>query len=359
LSAVDELLPMAPFSLSKDEKSELYAKSLFELTKNSYENCDCYKRILQILRFYPDVSHKKEDYPFLPVRLFKDFNLLNVPQGEIVKTMTSSGTTGQKVSKIYLDRTTSTNQTKVLAKICSEFLGSQRRPMLIIDSKSALKDRNIFSARGAGIIGFSMVGRGATYALDGEMNLDLDSINAFLEKHPNEPILLFGFTSIIWEHFFKALERLDVKLPLDGAVLIHGGGWKKLIDQQVDNETFKNSLLSRCGNITVLNYYGVVEQTGSIFMECECGRLHASNYSDVIIRNSDDFSVCAVGEKGLVQLISLLPESYPGHSILTEDIGELTGEDDCPCGRRGKTFIIHGRIKNAEIRGCSDAYEKR
>ena len=85
MSAVDELLPMAPFSLSKDEKSELYAKSLFELTKNSYENCDCYKRILQILRFYPDVSHKKEDYPFLPVRLFKDFNLLNVPQGEIVK----------------------------------------------------------------------------------------------------------------------------------------------------------------------------------------------------------------------------------------------------------------------------------
>ena len=155
------------------------------------------------------------------------------------------------------------------------------------------------------------------------------------------------------------MERLDVKLPLDNAVLIHGGGWKKLIDQQVDNETFKQCLASRLGDITVLNYYGMVEQTGSIFMECECGRLHASNYSDIIIRNPKDFSVCGVGEKGLVQLVSLLPESYPGHSILTEDIGELTGEDDCPCGRYGKTFVIHGRIKNAEIRGCSDTYERK
>jgi len=359
MSVVEKLLTEEPFSMSHEEKKQLYEQELGTLTKNSYANCGLYKKILDILAFDPSAEHKIEEFPFLPVRLFKEYDLLNVPREAIVKTMTSSGTTGQRVSKIYLDRTTSTNQTKVLTKICSEFLGNKRRPMLIIDSKSVLKDRNMFSARGAGIIGFSMLGRGATYALDEDLHMDLEAVNAFLEKYNGEPLMLFGFTSIIWEHFFKELERLDKKLPLDGAVVIHGGGWKKLIDQQVDNEIFKKSLASRCGDITVLNYYGMVEQTGSIFMECECGRLHASNYSDVIIRNPDDFSVCGVGEPGIVQLVSLLPESYPGHSILTEDIGELVGEDDCPCGRHGKTFVIHGRIKNAEIRGCSDTYERK
>ena len=58
-------------------------------------------------------------------------------------------------------------------------------------------------------------------------------------------------------------------------------------------------------------------------------------------------------------MVSTLPESYPGHILLTEDEGEILGEDDCPCGRLGKYFKMHGRIKGAEIRGCSDTYEKR
>ena len=59
-------------------------------------------------------------------------------------------------------------------------------------------------------------------------------------------------------------------------------------------------------------------------------------------------------KKGLIQLFSLLPTSYPGHNILTEDIGEIIGEDNCKCGLKGKYFLVHGRAKEAEIRGCSD-----
>ena len=54
--------------------------------------------------------------------------------------------------------------------------------------------------------------------------------------------------------------------------------------------------------------------------------------------------------------MSLVPTSYPGNSIITEDIGEINGEDNCKCGRMGKYFLVHGRIDNAELRGCSDAY---
>lgn len=354
-----QLWENSPFSMNREEKNRFYEEKLKEITVWHDTNCEYYHRLLHNFHFQPDGRHKVEDYPYLPVRLFKEYELLSVPKSEVIKTMTSSGTTGQQVSKIYLDRETSTNQTKALVKITSEFLGKKRLPMLILDSKSVVKDRRLFSARGAGILGFSMLGSHATYALDENMELDFDVVEEFLEKYKGQDIFLFGFTYMIWQHFYKKLEQTGRKLDLSNGILLHGGGFKKLQAEAVDNETYKKELQRICGIRRVYNYYGMVEQTGSIFMECECGRLHASNFSDIFIRNPKDFSICQKGEKGLVQLVSVLPESYPGHSILTEDVGELTGEDDCPCGRNGKTFVIHGRIKQAEVRGCSDTYERK
>ena len=64
-------------------------------------------------------------------------------------------------------------------------------------------------------------------------------------------------------------------------------------------------------------------------------------------------------EKELQQLPTVvstsLSQSYPGHSILSEDIGKIIGEDDCKCGANGKYFKIYGRLQKSEIRGCSDS----
>ena len=139
-------------------------------------------------------------------------------------------------------------------------------------------------------------------------------------------------------------------------ILIHGGGWKKLESESVSPKVFHNSLRSVCGLRHIYDYYGMVEQTGCIYMQCEYGHLHASIFSDVIVRNPIDFSECEFGEKGVIQVVSTIPESYPGYSLLTEDVGVILGEDDCPCGRKGKYFKVIGRLQNAEIRGCSDTY---
>ena len=113
-------------------------------------------------------------------------------------------------------------------------------------------------------------------------------------------------------------------------------------------------MLDKFGINKVINYYGLIEQTGSIFLESpECGYFHTSIFSDIIVRDSM-FNIMKKNQKGLVQLISVLPTSYPGHNILTEDVGEIIGENDCECGRGGKYFLIHGREKKSEIRGCSD-----
>ena len=81
-----------------------------------------------------------EKLPFLPVRLFKEFELRSCEKDEIVKTMTSSGTTGQQVSRIFLDRETSSAQQKCLTKIVSHFIGTKRVPMLILDTSAVVKN---------------------------------------------------------------------------------------------------------------------------------------------------------------------------------------------------------------------------
>lgn len=354
-----EFLKIPPYSLDKKQKGDILTSYLTELSKYHYDNCFEYRRITDGLHINLNKIKCFSQLPFLPVSLFKDKELISVERKEIFKTMMSSGTTGQKQSKIFLDRETAANQQKTLVKIVSSFTGALRMPMIIIDSPDVIKNRESFSARGAGILGFSIFGTEKIYAFDESMNLNIEQLMKFLEKHKGQKILLFGFTYMIWQYFYKELLNSDEHIDLSDGILIHGGGWKKLENEAVSTQKFRESLYNITHLKEVYNYYGMVEQTGCIYMECSQGHLHASIFSDIIIRRSKDFTVAEHGEAGIIQVFSALPGSYPGHSLITEDVGIILGEDDCPCGRKGKYFEIKGRIKNAEVRGCSDTYERR
>ncbi len=349
----------APYSLDAKTKSLELGAVLAELTRWHQSQCPQYQRILELTGQSEKSIVGPADVPFIPVRLFKEMELISVDQNRIFKTMTSSGTSGQQVSRIYLDRETASFQTKVLTRLMSDVLGKKRLPMLIIDSPAVLRERQAFSARGAGILGFSLFGQDVTYALDDAMNIDVQGIRAFLERHSNQDIFLFGFTFMIWLYFCQALKSQNIKLPIDRGILLHGGGWKKLQDQSVTNDHFCQVLAECAGIRRVVNYYGMVEQTGSIYLQCEYSKLHTPIYSEIVIRDPNDFSPMEIGETGLIETLSLIPESYPGHALLTEDLGRIDGEDDCPCGRLGKYFSVIGRLPKAEVRGCSDTHENR
>lgn len=338
----------APFAADQAEKDAFFRKELKILTDYHRKSCAAYDDICNGLG---------EDGPYIPVALFKDLALASVPEEEVVRQVTSSGTTGQQVSRIFLDAPTAELQRWALASITGDFIGSKRMPMLIIDSPDVLRDRSKFTARGAGILGFSMMSSKRFYALDEEMKPDWESIAAFQEAAKAGPSFAFGFTFMIWAYFIGALKKEGRSLDLSDCYLIHGGGWKKLQDQKVSDEEFRRALRELCGIERVSDYYGMAEQTGSIFMQCDEGHLHASIYSDIEILDPEDFSPCEPGQWGLIALQSWIPGSYPGHRLLTEDRGRILGVDDCPCGRKGKYFEISGRISKAEIRGCSDTFE--
>ena len=125
-------------------------------------------------------------------------------------------------------------------------------------------------------------------------------------------------------------------------------------DIEVDKKKFKKNLYDKLKISKVYNYYGMIEQTGSIFTECEkCSCFVTSIFSEVLVRDKN-FKIVKDGKRGLIQLLSVLPTSYPGHNILTEDIGEIISDKKCDCSKKGTRFLVHGRVEEAEIRGCSD-----
>ena len=352
----ENIFDIDPYKLEKNEKQTLLTKHLNILTHHHVKNCDYYNNMLSALDLNKIQFSRIEEFPFLPVRLFKDYELKSVANNEVIKTLTSSGTTSQEVSKIFLDKTTSGYQVRALANIIKTFLGKKRLPMLIVDTPNVIKDRTLFSARGAGILGMANFGHDPTYLLDDNMGLDVIQLELFLDKYKGEPIFIFGFTFMIWQYLYKYLIKHNIKIDLSNAVLIHSGGWKKITDQSVSRKDYNKALFTLTKLELIYNFYGMVEQVGSIFMECKYGHFHTPVFSDIIIRDPLTWKALPFKHEGIIEVISILPHSYPGHILLTEDLGIVLGEDDCLCGRMGKYFNVSGRIPKAELRGCSDTH---
>jgi len=353
-NTIDQFLDKhgSPFSYNHLQKRKNILPILQKLTDFHQSNSKEYSRFLKI---FWNGSYNINDLPFLPVRVFKNHEIKSVSNSDLFKTLNSSGTTGANVSKIILDRATSKRQTKVLSSISKFFLGESRKPMIIIDSLDLIKDRTKFNARAAGILGYSIFGKDHFYALDKNLNPKIKMLKDYLDKHRNEEIFIFSFTFIIWQSLVSYCKQKKIRLDFgNNSILIHGGGWKKLSNKNINNDTFKSEINKYLGIKSIHNYYGMVEQAGSIFMECSKGYFHCSDYSDVIVRDPKTFNVQKNGQEGVLQVLSIIPTSYPGHSLLTEDTGFIVGKDNCKCGVKGKFFIVTGRLPQAELRGCSD-----
>lgn len=345
------------FSFKKKEK-EKFLKNYFNLlTKYHYIKSSLYKNILNKFNYNLKKNYNISDLPFLPVGLFKKLDLISVKRREIVRTMHSSGTTSINRSKIFLDKFNSKNQMLALNKLFSSMTETNigRFPMLIIDQNLFTKKTNYFSARLAALAGFSIFSSERIFAFNDDMSINIDAIEKFTINNKNKKKIILGQTYLIWKYLLNDKKSIFKKYDLRNSILLHGGGWKKLEKEKVSNLQFKEKLKEVLAIDSVINYYGMIEQTGSIFFECKkCNNFVTSIFSDIIIRDSHLKDV-GFNKKGMIQLLSILPTSYPGHNILTEDLGMIISEDDCPCGKMGKRFRVFGRLKNSEVRGCSDA----
>ena len=342
------------FNFKKKERNSFFKKKLFEMIKFHQKNCKDYFSILKNLNFQFSKKTKITDIPAIPVSIFKDNKLYSCKEKKIIKKLLSSGTTGNKQSQIFLDATNSKVQTKVLVQIMEYFFGKKRMPMLIIDKKFEYQDRTKLSASQAAVNGFSILAKKTYFALHSNGQINLEEIKKFMEEFADEEKIVFGFTNKVFE-FFLEKQNLFEDMQFKNCMLLHGGGWKKIESKSMSPKKFKSELKKRYNFKKILNYYGLIEQTGSIFVECnKCDSFKCSIYSDVYVRDENLKIEQQHNKEGLIQLMSLLPSSYPGNNILTEDLGLICSSKTCKCKFKGKRFKIIGRSKESEVRGCAN-----
>lgn len=351
-----------PYSLPHAEREARLLDELKAQHARHYVACPLFKKICDTWDWQPNPAARRlADLPFLYAQAFKEAGseLVSVAPAKGQQKLNSSATSG-RASTIVLDRDTARRQARAVSHVLSSFIGPQRRPMLVCDAPPVPGAPGEVSARAAAMLGFMTFASSRTYGLDTRLQPDPAAIEAFATeaaKNQDMPVTLIGFTFVLYVALLAPLAAAgkNWKLP-PGSTILHIGGWKKLEDQKVDRAT----LAAVAGKVFgippegVIDTYGFTEQMGTVHAECSAGRKHAPVFSEVIVRDAVTMKPLPDGQVGLGQFLSLVPTSYPGFSVITDDLIQVTGRDTCPCGRKGTTFIALGRHKASEVRGCGD-----
>jgi hypothetical protein len=359
---IDALLKGPQYELPQRDKEELLLPLFRDLCRSMAEHCPPYGRFLERLGTPVRNWRRLADIPALPVSMFKHFELRAVPASQLVRELRSSSTTGTAPSRIFVDKTTAFRQARALAAVLKEHIGGSRRPYLVLDSPDSVSAGDRLSARGAAIRGIGNFASSVHYAFQtlpgGELTPDFAVIESFFAEYAGAQPLLFGFTYIVWTHFVLEMEKRGLAFAASCATVLHSGGWKKLTAQAVSREDFRSrtAAVVGCYPASILDFYGMVEQVGTIFVDCPAGNKHAPAFADFIVRAPYTMDPVARGQEGLIEVLSVLPGSYPGLALLTEDLATLMGSDDCPCGRKGRYFRFTKRVERTELRGCGDVF---
>lgn len=342
--------------LARDVYSErddvLFLEEMNALTRRHMEGCAAFARI----RGGWKPAARIEDIPFVHVGLFKRMELKTEGEDVVFKRIVQSSSTSGVSSHIALDEKSSQDQSESVRKILADFIGTGKRPLLILDSVKSLRRRGALSARIAAAMSLQPLASDVQFLLDDPENpesMKWDALNCALKN--NEELIVYGFSWILWLAWGAKTFPDGVRTALKKTKIsfVHSGGWKKLEAIRLDAVTFNTALLrsSRVGS-KVVDFYGLVEQMGIIYPLCEHGSRHVPVWADVIVRDSYTLQPLH-GKMGQLQLLNTISYGAPYHSVLTEDIGR-TIPGDCPCGRTGRRFEFIGRVPKAEVRGCAN-----
>ena len=363
--AIETLLAARPFGLPAAEKRELLLAALNQSYRHHFAACAAYRRFCERRGFRADsVFRDCTELPFLPVQAFKENAALlrSVDEAQITTRLQSSATSGVP-SSIEIDRITAKRQVRALAAVIAEVLGPRRRPFLVLDVDPRTAGGQGPGARGAALRGFLNLAREARYCMDadehGRLTLREADFAAALEDcaRGNEPVVVFGFTFVLYVHAVLPLLRAgrSFRLPA-GSHVVHIGGWKKLADERVSRSQF-NAAMEQVFGVpagAVVDFYGFTEQMGVTYPDGPDGCKYAPAFAEVVVRDPVTLQPLPDGQEGLLEFLTPVPHSYPGIAVLTDDVGVVTARDAAAGAWRGTQFRVIGRAKEAELRGCGD-----
>jgi hypothetical protein len=356
-SLTHDLLITHPFSFSETNKKKFLESfkenALFHYTKHEFT-----RKLWDQFGFHPDQLKNESDLEKVPatlVLLYKERELCSVPKEEIILTLTSSGTGGQK-SQQFLSQLSLDNVKKLALNIHSalgmadgleyNYLCFTYDPAIANDLGTAFTDELLTSFTRKKEVYYAIQWN------DEKKDFELNEKGVIETLHRFEksglPTRILGFPALL----FEMIEKHHLQLDLGkNSWLQTGGGWKGKADKEIPKLEFRELIRKRLG-IPVENQrdlFGMVEH-GIPYVDCSKGNLHIPNYARVFVRSPFDLSLVKKGEKGLLHFLCSYNFSYPASSLLTTDYGRL---GSCNCGIEGDTLILEGRAGVTKHKGCA------
>jgi len=347
---VSSLLQAPPFS-ARDESALL--REMNDLTRWHLEGCAAYRAM------WPDFecAATLAELPFVHVGVFKETLLQTAGEGITHQRVLKSSSTSGVSSQIPLDTKSGELQARASVAVLEDLVGAGKRPLLVTDSAKSLRQRGEVSARVTAAMSLRPLSTEMHFLLkdsEDSQSIDWSLVESSCRNSP--ALLVYGFTWILWSAWIKGRIPVPVAelLAKTQVHFVHSGGWKKLEAIKVDRRAFDDGLLALVGpGSRVADFYGLVEQVGMIYHLCEAGFRHVPRWGAVLARDPWTLEVKESGEEGMLHLMNPLAFGAPYHSVLTEDVGCVVA-GDCPCGRLGERFELHGRMPKAEVRGCAN-----
>jgi long-chain-fatty-acid---luciferin-component ligase len=349
------------FRLPRAEQDALTVHLVRQSLAFHYAANPMFRRQCDLNRVTPDDLHHVGDLgriPLIPVQTFKGHqarSLLSVPLEAIDLEAQSTGTGGIP-SVARRDAATTTRACLALLALYREFFGIVGGVGLFLCPSPAetpemgmVKVFNLF----AGLLDDRAY-------LVRDFAFDPAAAVAYLRTWAGRQTRhLFGPPFLI-ARLLRYLEENNLHLPLDaGSFAVTLGGWKRFNRERISRPVLDRKLqaLLGLGPGNSRDMYGMIE-SNLLAIECERHRKHVPPWCHVTVRDPNDTrALVPVGQPGVLGILDTLSSSYPGF-LLSQDVGRVWPQTECPCGRSGQVISCLGRLGGAEPGCCAVTIER-
>jgi len=311
-----------------DVASEAEFRSLaLEIARFQMENCAIYRDFARLMKV--EAVHSLEDIPFLPIRFFKELEVVSTPVSEKPLVFMSSGTGEQGRSKHIVTDPSLYQQSYSLG--FKQYFGDPKDWVILALLPNYLEQGN------SGLVNM-MDGliKQTEHGLSGFVLNEMEQIHARYQAAiaSGRKCMLFGVS-------YALLDLAEQGKDFSKAVVVETGGMKgrrKELTKPELHEALKQGL----NTSEIHSEYGMTE----LLSQGYCGPdliFRTPSWMRVVLRDvSDPQARVPEGHRGAINIIDLANLNSCSF-IATDDLGKLV-----PGG-----FLLEGRVNHADIRGCN------
>ena len=315
------------FSIENDAQ---FRKKALEVFRYQAEYNPVYKQFIENLKINPLEVQVIEQIPFLPIKFFKQFDIVsgnNVAE----KIFTSSGTTGMTTSRHLVTNLSLYHYS--LEKCFEQFYGPLTDytifallPSYLERTGSSLIDMVEFWVEKSGRPenGFYLYNHQELYD------------NLLAHEKTDKKAILIGVS-------FALLDFVDnYKMELKNTIVMETGGMKGR-KKEITREELHTILKAGFGTEEIHSEYGMTELLSQGYSRGDL-TFKTPNWMRMMIRETEDpFNYVEIGKTGGVNVIDLANVNSCSF-IATDDLGKKVSENQ---------FEILGRFDHSDVRGCN------